>query len=145
MVSFGPDATAVADTWASSAASLGTPVRRLHADRFGSCIAGALEGHLAAAKVGWRLMLVGPEVDVLPAQALALTFGAIPAEIRAHATSANCRRVRCAHCVLTTEADVPVGETLSCPGCGHTLMVHHHLSRYHAAYLGFHADDEVAP
>lgn len=143
LVSFSPDAMAVADTWASSAASLGASVRRLHADRFDSHLAAALEAHLADAVVGWRLMLIGPEADILAAQALAFTFGVIPAEIRAHATSATRRRVRCAHCALTTEADLPVGETLPCPGCGRTLVVHHHLSRRHAAYLGYHADAEV--
>ncbi|MFD0851736.1 dimethylamine monooxygenase subunit DmmA family protein, partial [Actinomadura adrarensis] len=56
-----------------------------------------------------------------------------------HVTAADRRRVRCAHCRTTTEAEVEIGGSVKCDGCGLTLVCYGHFSRRLAAYLGFEA------
>lgn len=101
-----------------------------------------LEARLAAARVGWRLMLAGPELDVLAARALATRLGALEAEIRVAVTSTRRRRVWCAHCRTTTETGQPVSGETPCRGCGRRLHVYAHVSRRQGSYLGFQADAE---
>ena len=64
----------------------------------------ALAGQVETAKVGWRLMLAGPEIDVLRACAVAHDGGALASEIGVAVVESPRRRVWCVHCGTTTEA-----------------------------------------
>jgi len=44
--------------------------------------------------------------------------------------------------VLDTHARLSVGDTVACEGCHRTLIVYHHVSRLHGAYLGYMVDAE---
>ena len=101
--------------------------------------------HARSARVGWRFAVAGPEDDVMRACAAVRAAGAIEAEITAHATAGDQRRVLCTHCRTVTTTAAAVGGTTACPGCRRTLLVHHHFSRRHAAYMGFMADAEDLP
>ena len=68
--------------------------------------------------------------------------GALDAELRCWVTEDERRRVQCPHCHAHTVARVAVGATADCAGCGRSLLVYHHVSRRHGAYLGFMADAE---
>jgi hypothetical protein len=130
VLSFGPDARPLGDRWEAGATS---PVWRLHAPEASAEVLAALGAHVAAATVGWRLLVAGPEADVLAACAVATDGGALAAEISAVMTDRRRRRVRCVHCAATTETEAPA---VTCPGCGRALRVEPSLSRRHAAYLG---------
>ncbi|MGY1685775.1 dimethylamine monooxygenase subunit DmmA family protein [Geodermatophilus sp. SYSU D00804] len=133
----------VADWLAATPA--GRVVWSLVAERADDATLAALAGQVRAARVGWRLMLSGPEVDVLAARAVATGLGLLDAEIRAAVTGADRKRVHCAHCRVTTEAEVPVGAEVPCRGCARRLHVYAHVARRTGAYLGFMADaEEVA-
>lgn len=140
VLSFG-DGRRVAERWV---ASIG-PERALwtrHAERADDSVLAALREQVERARVGWRLMLAGPEADVLPAQSVALRHGAVPAEVRVHVTSTRDKRVHCPHCRDVTRADLAVDETVPCDGCDRELVVYHHVSRRLGAYLGFMVDAE---
>ncbi len=112
--------------------------------------ADVLDRRLVAARVGWRLVLVGAEVPVLAAQARALGAGLLDAEILAEVvdaagTGADGRRVHCAHCATVHLAAVPVGGLTRCPECAADLIVYHHLSRRTGAYLGYMNGAEECP
>ncbi|WP_138734548.1 dimethylamine monooxygenase subunit DmmA family protein [Modestobacter excelsi] len=99
---------------------------------------------LQGASVGWRLLVAGPEADVLRARSRALEAGAVPAEVLTFVTGVPVRRVHCAHCRTETETGAAVGGTCPCAGCGRTLHVYHHVSRRLGAYLGYMIDAEDA-
>jgi hypothetical protein len=101
-----------------------------------------LAAQLAGAVVGWRLLVAGPEAEVLRARARALELGAVPGEVLTFVTGVPVRRVHCAHCSAETETDAPVDGTCACTGCGRTLHVYHHVSRRLGAYLGYMIDAE---
>jgi hypothetical protein len=101
-----------------------------HADRLDEPLLADFRAELAGAVVGWRLLLCGPEADLLILQAEAIRAGAILPEIQARVTSRATRRVYCAHCRT-------VGRGAVCPGCGTVLTVSDHRSPRLAAYLGF--------
>nr|WP_275585788.1 dimethylamine monooxygenase subunit DmmA family protein [Geodermatophilus sabuli] len=101
-----------------------------------------MAAQVRTARVGWRLMLAGPEVDVLAARAVATGLGLLDAEIRTAVTGADHKRVSCPHCRVITEAEVPVGAEVPCRGCARRLHVYAHVSRRTGAYLGFMADAE---
>ncbi|MGY1820782.1 dimethylamine monooxygenase subunit DmmA family protein [Geodermatophilus sp. SYSU D00079] len=103
-----------------------------------------LAARMADAVVGWRLLVAGPEADVLRARARALHLGAVPAEVLTFVTGVPVRRVHCAHCASETETTAPVDATCTCRGCGRTLHVYHHVSRRLGAYLGYMVDAEDA-
>ena len=44
--------------------------------------------------------------------------------------------------VPVIEILVSVGDTVACEGCHRTLIVYHHVSRLHGAYLGYMVDAE---
>ncbi|GAA0250341.1 dimethylamine monooxygenase subunit DmmA family protein [Cryptosporangium japonicum] len=136
VMAFGGDAAGVAAGWCERSRSLGRPLWVKRGDRADDDALSALAERLRTATVGWRLLLAGPEIDVLRAHAVALDGGALDAELRVLVTDDRRRRVRCAHCTATTEADVRPDEHVRCAGCGRTLVVHAHVSRVHAAYLG---------
>jgi dimethylamine monooxygenase subunit C len=103
-----------------------------------------LAAQLEGASVGWRLLVAGPEADVLRARSRALQSGAVPVEVLAFVTGVPVRRVHCAHCRTETETGAAVGDTCPCAGCGRTLHVYHHVSRRLGAYLGYMIDAEDA-
>ena len=103
-----------------------------------------LRDHLERAEVGWRLLIAGPEAEVLAVQSEAVQVGAVASEIAAFVTDTATRRVRCAHCRTVHRGELSPGDTYRCAGCGYLLLVHPHLSRVHGAYLGARADAEVA-
>lgn len=142
VLAFGGDGGAVAAAWVAELGA-GRPVWVRYADGADDTTLSALREQLSAARVGWRLLLAGPEADVLLARSVALGHGAVPAEIRAHATSTELKRVHCPHCKETTVAGCAVAQTFRCRGCGRTLMIHHHVSRRGSAYLGYLADAEA--
>ena len=123
----------------------GTPVDELLADRADGDLLARLAARLGDAVVGWRLMLAGPEVDVLAARALVTSLGLLDDEIRVAVTCTAGRRVYCPHCRTTTSTTAPVSGETPCDGCGRRLHVYAHVSRRAGAYLGFMADaEEVA-
>ena len=144
LLAFGPAGADVLRRWLVRVPA-GTPVWVRCADRADAATLAALEERVSRSIVGWRLMLAGPEVDVLAARAVAVRLGALDAEIRTAVTDAGCKRVFCAHCRATTEAESPVAGEVSCAACGRRLHVYGHVSRRLGAYLGFMADaEEVA-
>jgi hypothetical protein len=143
VLSFGEPARPVADNWMAQIHRMHTGSWRLHDDTADEAVVDKLRQRLTRATVGWRLMVAGPEADVLAVSAEALRHGTLPAEIRAHATSTMRRRVQCVHCGTVADVDAQPGALLPCAGCGHHLLVHHHLSRRLAAHLGFRADAET--
>jgi hypothetical protein len=70
----------------------GTPVDVQLADRADDRTLTALADRVAGAVVGCRLMLAGPEVDVLAARAVAVAGGALDAELRIAVTGGQHRR-----------------------------------------------------
>ncbi|MGY1636141.1 dimethylamine monooxygenase subunit DmmA family protein [Geodermatophilus sp. SYSU D00742] len=143
LLALGPDAEDVVASWEATARSSGTPVSVL---RVAGCEDALpwLEAETAQAVVGWRLLVAGPEADVLRARARVLALGAVPAEILPFVTGVPLRRVHCAHCDTETETTAPVDGTCTCSGCGRTLHVYHHVSRRMGAYLGYMIDAEDA-
>jgi hypothetical protein len=124
LISLGEEARALVADWA------GTVHWHRHADQVDEPLLADFRAELAAAVVGWRLLLCGPEADLLVLQAEAARAGAIPAEIQAHVTSKGARRIYCAHCRT-------IGRDAVCSGCGTVLTVSGHRSPRLAAYLGF--------
>lgn len=103
---------------------------------------------LAAARVGWRFVVVGSGAAVMRLRALIVAAGAIDAEIdivhlgEADGFAAVERDVFCSHCHTVTPTNSRIDETMICSGCGVELVVYHHFSWRHAAYLGFRTDSE---
>ncbi|MGY1753689.1 dimethylamine monooxygenase subunit DmmA family protein [Blastococcus sp. SYSU D01042] len=144
LIGFGARGAAITTGWAADAPA-GRPVEVLVADSADESVLAVLVARIAAARVGWRLMLAGPEVDVLAARAVAVREGVLDAEIRCAVTGAERKRVFCPHCRTTTSTTAPVSGETPCDGCGRRLHVYAHVSRRAGAYLGFMADaEEVA-
>ena len=130
-------------SWAAAAAAAGAQVTVLRTRSTDDALAW-LTAEMAEAVVGWRLMVAGPEADVLRARARALHLGALPAEVVPFVTGVPVRLVHCAHCSSDTETGAPVDGTCTCTGCGRTLHVYHHVSRRRGAYFGYMIDAEEA-
>jgi hypothetical protein len=141
LLGFGVDGGRLVHRWAGDVAA-GTPVDVQLADRADGGTLAALADRVAGAVVGWRLMLAGPEVDVLAARAVAIAGGALDAELRVAVTGAQQKRVYCPHCRTTTTTTAPVAGETPCDGCGRRLHVYAHVSRRTGSYLGFLADAE---
>jgi hypothetical protein len=135
LVGFGPGGAAVVDRERARVPT-GVPVAVTVVPAADDAFLAALEARVADQTVGWRLVLAGPEDDVLAARAAAVRGGLVDAELRVHVTGAARRRVHCAHCRSVTSAEVPVGGTLRCGGCGRLLEVHRQVSPRLAAALG---------
>jgi len=144
-MSFGDSAVDAAARWCRELGDAGLPVRAWHELAATGEVLAELRAQVAMATVGWRLMLVGPESDVMQARAVAASGGALDAEITLLVHDETYRRVWCSHCGDTTTAAVAVGDVVACVGCGHSLSVYHHVSRRNACYLGFMADAEELP
>lgn len=139
IIGVGEAGAEIARGWANS---LDRPVRTFHADRAPAAF-DALDAQLREARVGWRLMLVGPEADVLALRSRAISGGAVDEEIRCQVTSRERVVVHCAHCAAETGVTAAAGERATCSGCGQPLHIYSHLSRHRGAYLGFRADVEA--
>ncbi|MBA4865639.1 hypothetical protein H1V43_30730 [Streptomyces sp. PSKA54] len=142
VMSFGPDAAPLAAGWGRELHALGRTVWSWHGEAATDEAVAELRRQVEYATVGWRLMLAGPQCDVLRAHAEALRGGVLEAEITVLVTDAVRTRVWCAHCGATTVADAALGEVTGCSGCGRSLYVYHHVSRRTATHLGFMADAE---
>ncbi len=139
LLGFGPSGTAVLPAWVAAVpADVAVWIR--NADEADDAALALLAEHIATARVGWRLVLAGPEIDVLAARAVAARHGVLDAEISTVVTEARHRRVFCPHCRTTTTTAQPVGGTAACEGCGRGLFVYAHVSRRAGAYLGFMVD-----
>ncbi|WP_375477615.1 dimethylamine monooxygenase subunit DmmA family protein [uncultured Jatrophihabitans sp.] len=124
--------------WARQIARLGRPCWQV--DAAGD--AGALDAALRDATVGLRVLIAGPEADVLAAAARCRAAGLADAELTLFATSARERRIYCAHCATTSIVDAQVEDVAPCGGCGRCLLVFAHLSARSGSYLAFQADAE---
>ncbi|WP_308257039.1 dimethylamine monooxygenase subunit DmmA family protein [Rhodococcus sp. DMU2021] len=109
---------------------------------WGDTAARVLRRQLDASRVGCRLVLVGSEAAVLAARAVAVAGGLVDEEIMPVPIDTADHAVYCAHCHTTHLADVEVGRCTTCPNCRAELVVYHHVSRHHAAYLGYMIDAE---
>jgi dimethylamine monooxygenase subunit C len=89
---------------------------------------------VGAASVGLRVLITGPERDVLRARAAALGAGAVAAEITCFATRTDVVDVWCAACRQSSTA--PVDGPGACPHCGTVVTVEPHHSPRLAARLG---------
>jgi len=97
---------------------------------------------LAAARVGLRLYVLGPESFVRRVAVIAAAAGLDDDEMLAEIRGSLARRVWCAHCKVVTE---PVTrDPVECAGCRRSLTVYHHFSRRLGAFMGFQADAELA-
>lgn len=132
----------VARGWAATIERAGKPLWIHHGDRAERWALALLQAQLDAARVGTRVMVAAPELDVLDVLRAARAAGAIDAELCAYVTSRETRRIHCPHCGEETVATVDVGEAAPCGGCGRMLIVYHHVSRLHGAYLGYMVDAE---
>ena len=133
VMSFGPAAAPIAAGWK---ARITAPVWYWQGEAATGEVLALLATEIQNAKVGWRLMLAGPEVDVLRACAVAEKGGAVASEIVAFVVEGPRRRVWCAHCGTTTDGEAA---TIECGGCARRLKIEPHVSRRHAAYLGVEA------
>ena len=105
-------------------------------------------GALAGATVGLRFVVVGTGASVMRIRALVIEAGAIDAEVTVvqlggeDGFAAMERDVFCSHCHTVTPATSRIDEMVICAGCDVELVVYHHFSRRHAAYLGYRPDSE---
>lgn len=101
----------------------------------------AVEGDLAGAVVGWRLLIAGPADACLRLRALALRLGVNDDELTVATVEIGVRDVRCAHCGATTSTEIDLEQVVACAGCGRNLLVYYHVSRRIGAHLGFLAEE----
>jgi dimethylamine monooxygenase subunit C len=142
VISRGDAAGAVAAEWAREIRAIGRPLWIDHRAAGDAAASTLLRRQLGTARVGLRLMVAGPELEVLDVLRIARAAGAIEAEWRAHVTAVPARRVQCTHCHQHTIGAVSVGDTIRCGGCTRSLVVYHHVSRAHGAYMGYMVDAE---
>jgi hypothetical protein len=102
----------------------------------------AVSERLAAATVGLRLYVVGPEAFVRRVVVAAAAAGLADDEVLAEVSGSRARRVWCAHCKVVTEG--ATHDLVHCAGCWRWLTVYHHFSRRLGAFMGFQADAELA-
>jgi ribosomal protein S27E len=102
------------------------------------CCAGAL----GVATVGLRVLVAGSTVACLRLRGIATIAGAEDDELCFTPTGTGLLDVFCAHCRAVTTAQAQVDDVVECSGCGHNLLVYHHVSRCSGQYLGFMVDAE---
>ena len=141
VLAFGPEAEQTAAGWRREITRRSMPLAVLDGADSASTL-GRLTEVLRAAATGLRLMVAGPEQEVLAVQSAARAAGMIDAELTLHVTSSAYRRIYCVHCKTTSSARAAVDEVTSCAGCGRGLLIFAHLSRRSGSYLGFLADAE---
>jgi hypothetical protein len=142
VLAFGSEALQVASDWRGEIARRAMPFISLDGGSDLSEMMARLTGVLGAAVTGLRLMVAGPEQEVLAVQATARAAGMLDAELALHVTSSASRRVYCVHCKTTSSVKAQVNEVSACHGCGRELLVFAHFSRRSGSYLGFLADAE---
>ncbi|MGY1722629.1 dimethylamine monooxygenase subunit DmmA family protein [Blastococcus sp. SYSU DS0533] len=135
LVEVGGRAVEVVDRWAAEAREHGRPVRRWGLAGVDGSSAAALARRLDGMHVGDRVLVAGPEPDVLTLVALARGMGLLPEEITAFAVDREAIPVFCAHCETTTRLPVTPGAEVDCPGCDLRLEVHAHASGHRGSYL----------
>ncbi|MBN9733612.1 MULTISPECIES: dimethylamine monooxygenase subunit DmmA family protein [unclassified Pseudonocardia] len=102
---------------------------------------------LAGVTTGWRILVTGPELEVQEVRSAALARGALDEELLlvptdvtgtgdAAVEGVRRRAVHCGHCHVRFVSETAPGDALGCPGCRSELVVAHHHSRTHAAFLG---------
>lgn len=139
---FGSVAAQVAYRWVRAIAEMSAPVWAFDGGDGGAETFAELAMRLAACHTGLRLMVAGPEQEVLTAQVAAREAGMIDAELALHVTSQPSRLVYCVHCKTTGSYQAAVGEIAPCAGCDRPLLIFAHFSRRSGSYLGFLADAE---
>lgn len=97
-------------------------------------------------RVGTRLLITGPALDVHTARAVAAEHGVMDEEMTLLPTDDGARRVFCAHCHSVTVTEDMTGTddvaAVDCGSCKTALVVSSHFSRRMAAYLGYSAHAE---
>lgn len=131
-----PRTAEVAGAWVREAEGR-VPTRLVVADDLAS-------GHedvvaaLDAVRIGVRIMVVGPQHDVLLTLARCRAHGASGAELRAFVVDAEGPTdlpVYCAHCRATHRLHGEPGGTAVCPGCTRLLEIHPHHSAVRGSFL----------
>lgn len=126
-----PDARAVAADWVAEAMALGRAVTVLAGDD-----AGRLRSAVDDARAGTRVMLTGPERDLMAAIAVVRAVGALPSEVTTRVTARGGVAVFCPHCATAHDVAVVPGDHVECGTCGTVLEVRTHRSSHHGSYLG---------
>ncbi len=94
---------------------------------------------LEEARTGVRILVVGPQYDVLLTLALAREHGAGPAELSCFVVDAGsgptALPVFCAHCRATHRVVGEPGGEVTCPGCSRRLEIHPHHSARGGSFL----------
>jgi hypothetical protein len=96
---------------------------------------------LAAAKMGLRLYVAGPETFLWDVSAIAIGYGMGKNEIGREVAGSIARRVFCVHCRAVAEAVTT--DIHDCAGCGYALQVRDHFSRRMGAFMGVRIDAEM--
>jgi hypothetical protein len=96
---------------------------------------------LAAAKMGLRLYVAGPETFLWDLSAIAIGYGMGKNEIGREVAGSIARRVFCVHC--RTVAEAVTTDIHDCAGCGYALQVRDHFSRRMGAFMGVRIDAEM--
>lgn len=97
---------------------------------------------LERARVGWRLMVAGPLVDVLRARSTALEAGLLDEEVVVATTRIDLLPVVCAHCEEITIVEAKIDDVVDCASCREPLLIYYHVSRRLGSFLGFKVDAE---
>ena len=103
-----------------------------------------LRSTVELARVGVRLVLIGPLADLQAAAAVAAECGLVEEEVTLVGDGSDELNVFCAHCRTVTRTVEPIGSEFECHGCSTVLSISDHFSRRIAAYLGFSAHAEEA-
>jgi hypothetical protein len=141
IISYGQGENAgFAKAWLTEAAPIG-PVQWLTFADFNADTKRQLSRALCSCRNGLRIMVVGPQFDVLQTIALARCSGALEKEVRSLVTDAADLPIYCAHCRETSRVRGGAGEVVTCPACARTVEIHAHLSGLRGSYL---ASDALA-
>ncbi|MYR07317.1 hypothetical protein GTV32_13800 [Gordonia sp. SID5947] len=106
--------------------------------------ASALRVELMEARVGIRVIIVGPAGAALALRGVAHSAGLEDDEIYVTTTEFGDLEVSCTHCRAVTATPAVVGEVVVCAGCDRNLLIYHHVSRRSGRYLGYMVDAETA-
>lgn len=91
---------------------------------------------LEQSRCGVRLMIAGPQYDVLTAMATARECGLESGEITGFATSVEDLPLFCPHCQWISRAYAEPFGTHICSGCQRELMIRPHFSSQRGSFLG---------
>ncbi|MBO3748383.1 hypothetical protein J5X84_20095 [Streptosporangiaceae bacterium NEAU-GS5] len=140
VITVGTDTQAAetAERWLARIAELRRPCERLSAAR-AEDIVPAVAHAIDTAFVGLRVLVTGPERDVLMIRSAVLAAGAVSAEVCCHAAPPGGHEPRAMNiwCVACRRQNAGVTAHLTtCRHCGAALAVHAHFSPRYAARLG---------